>query len=494
MTNKIFVTLGAAVVAATALALPATTPCDRGPEANARFAERVAEKAARIAAGGSQVVFVGDSITHNWEKAPGRQQWLQYFAGEPYKALNLGYSGDTTENTLWRIEQGELDGYEAKCVVLMIGTNNGGRRGADETVIDTLAGLWRVIRAIQAKQPKARIVLHPIFPRGEKPDNPHRVHNDAVNRELAKLCDGRRLIWCDFTDQMLEADGTLPGELMPDYLHPRQVGYELWAAALKPIVDFCLTAKEADWYPNRYAARLAKGQFSNVRPYACMPTSMIGARHDWDPYENWWLDRVVQKQEEAWAMRDKDAFIDLVFIGDSITHNWEGARGPGQGLRQLTKLRERYTVLDLGFGGDDTRTALWRLRNGHLDHYKARCVQLLLGTNNGGVPAETVQGLRLVIGEIRKRQPQAKILLLAVFPCGAKPDDPNRRRVAEVNRLLRPLADGEHVIWVDFGARYLEPDGTISPTMMPDYLHPAACGYDIWVEEVEPHFRRILGR
>ena len=202
--------LGAVFLSGAAVALPSTEPRDREAKFHRWMKGRLAEKAEAVRKGGAPVVFLGDSITHNWENANGRQQWKQYFAGAPYRALNLGWSGDRTENLLWRIAHGELDGYEAKAVVLMIGTNNRGVRGAKETVIDTLAGIWRVLEAIRAKQPTARIVLHPIFPRGEKPTDAHRVHNDAVNRALAQLCDGKRLLWCDFTDHLLEADGTLP--------------------------------------------------------------------------------------------------------------------------------------------------------------------------------------------------------------------------------------------------------------------------------------------
>lgn len=488
--------LGAVFLSGAAMALPSTEPRDREAKFRTWMEKRLAAKAEAVRRGGAPVVFLGDSITHNWENANGRQQWAQYFASAPYRALNLGWSGDRTENLLWRIEQGELDGYEAKAVVLMIGTNNRGLRGSKETVIDTLAGIWRVVEAIRAKQPTARIILHPIFPRGEKPTDAYRVHNDAVNRELAKFCDGKRVLWCDFTDQLMEADGTLPSEVMPDYLHPEAFGYEVWAAALKPFLDFCLTAKDGDWFPNRYATRLAKGVCANVQPRACLPQSAIGEKHDWDPGENWWIRRLIDKQEEAQRLKDKDGYIDLVFLGDSITHNWEGARGPGSdfGGKPLAALRKKYSVLNLGFGGDDTRRVLWRLRNGELDNYRARCIQLLVGTNNGDKPAETAQGVRLILDEISRRQPQAKTLLLAVFPAGRTPDHPHRVRNAALNAQIKEFADGEKVIWVDFGERFIEPDGTIAKKTMGDYLHPGHRGYDIWFEEVAPLFRAAVRR
>lgn len=90
------------------------------------------------------------------------------------------------------------------------------------------------------------------------------------------------------------------------------------------------------------------------------------------------------------------------------------------------------------------------------------------------------------------RQPQAKTLLLPIFPSGETPDHARRVRNNAVNALIRPFADGERVIWVDFTKRFLQPDGTISKKMMGDFLHPKELGYDIWAEEVAPYFKQIV--
>ena len=73
------------------------------------------QKMQLVKAGGAPIVFLGDSITHFWEDR-GRDVWNRYFASGRYRAINLGFSGDRTEHVLWRIEQGELDGYAAKAV------------------------------------------------------------------------------------------------------------------------------------------------------------------------------------------------------------------------------------------------------------------------------------------------------------------------------------------------------------------------------------------
>ena len=491
--KKTIVAAGAALVCASLFAMPSTEPTDR--LSTDFWAKRHAAKMALAKAGGSKVVFIGDSITHNWENnGKGRQQWDEYFAGEPYKALNLGYSGDRTEHVLWRIANGELDGYEAKVIVLMIGTNNVGFRMGKESVIDTIAGVWRVIQAIRAKQPKARIILHPIFPCGEKPNDYRRVHNEKVNKELRKFADGRKVIWIDFNDALLEPDGTLPAEVMPDFLHPRAYGYEVWAAAVKPAIDWALAAKEDDFYPNRYPSALRKGVMSGEKRGALRMCSCIGEKHSWDPGPNWWLERLAAKQEEIHALPNGE--VDIIFVGDSITHNWEGARGPGSdpGGKRLAEFRKTYSVLGLGFGGDGTEQVLWRLSNGELDGYRTKCVMLMVGTNNGGKPEETAAGIRAILDLIARKQPQAKTLLLSIFPSGEKPDHPWRVRNMAVNALIRPFADGGKVIWVDFGAKFLQPGGTISKDMMGDFLHPKEPGYDIWADAVAPYFKEVVGR
>ncbi|MGD0090818.1 MAG: GDSL-type esterase/lipase family protein [Planctomycetota bacterium] len=177
--------------------------------------------------GNINLVFVGDSITDGW-RGGGKTVWHKYF--EQYRALNLGIGGDRTEHVLWRMQNGELEGYKARLFVIMIGTNNGNNSAGD-----VAEGITAIVKEIQTKQPQAKILLLDIFPRGEKP-NPAREKNEEVNKIVAKLDDGKMLKYLDIGDKFLTADKTLTKEIMPDALHPNLKGYEIWAQAILPTV------------------------------------------------------------------------------------------------------------------------------------------------------------------------------------------------------------------------------------------------------------------
>ena len=463
----------------------ALEPVPQSTDTNHWWVKRFNQKKAEIG-GDRDVVFVGDSITHYWE-TNGKAQWEKYFAKAPYNALDLGFSADRTEHVLWRIEQGELDGYKAKAIVLMIGTNNTGHFPVEKTPpIDVIVGVRAVVDAIRGHQPDARIILHPIFPRGAKPDDPQRLRNEIVNREIRKLADGRYVIWCDFNDLLLEPDGTLSRAMMPDLLHPGAQGYEIWANAVLPVIDRILRTKPGEPIAGR-VGRMT--ETASPLPRCCRPASRFdisGTRGKW-----WWANRLLEKRNEIAAA---DGKFDVVMVGDSITHFWEDFNYWSGGLDVFDSMRKDYRLLNLGYGGDHTEHVLWRLENGELDGYTAKCFTLMIGTNNRDKPEETAEGVKQILALIAKKHPEAKTLLLPIFPRG-KPDDANRANNAKVNAIVKDFADGEKVIWFDFTDRFLEPDGTIKPGLfLGDRLHPQKGGYEVWRDAVLPKFAEICGK
>ena len=189
-----------------------------------------------------KVVFLGDSITHFWDTT-GSEVFKSNFVGQTYNAISLGFSGDRTEHALWRIlEGGELDGYQAKAIVLMIGTNNTGHYPIEKSPKEnTVRGIKRIVELLREKQPQATIILHAIFPRGETADDPLRIRNDDINREIRQLADGKDILWCDISGEFMDEKGNLPKSLFPDLLHPNAAGYVKWAAAVKPYLDWALS-------------------------------------------------------------------------------------------------------------------------------------------------------------------------------------------------------------------------------------------------------------
>ena len=206
---------------------------------------------------------------------------------------------------------------------------------------------------------------------------------------------------------------------------------------------------------------------------------------------DWWIPRHEQKLAEIAALRAAHVEPDVVFVGDSITHNWEK---DGQAVWAANYAQ--YHALDLGFGGDHTENVLWRLQHGELDGYRAKVVVMMIGTNNTGDrmedPATTAAGVRRLLDEIRRRQPDAKILLLAVFPRDEKPDSPLRKLNDRLNRTLVTFADERQVFFLDIDDALMNPDGTLSHDVMPDLLHPNDKGYAIWADQMAPTLQRLL--
>ena len=216
----------------------ATSPQQRGRMSTEKDLDRhlvfLERKDRLIKTGGTELVFVGDSITDWWRNDPQREIFEDYFGR--FRPYNIGIAGDETQHVLWRIDHGELDGLAPKLVVLMIGTNNLANAGK-MSAAETADGVAAVVEAIRRKLPNSKILLLSIFPRANRSDDPLRLAVNATNRIIAGLQDRKTVFYLDVGSRFLNADGTLSGTLMPDYLHPNARGYQLWADAIKPEVD-----------------------------------------------------------------------------------------------------------------------------------------------------------------------------------------------------------------------------------------------------------------
>lgn len=187
-----------------------------------------------------EVLFLGDSITDAWggeghsPNSAGSKIWAREF--EPLKAANFGIGGDRTQHVLWRIQNGELDNIRPKVVVLMIGTNNS--NGNDHTAEEIADGITAIVREIHKRSPKTKVLLLGIFPRdtGKTSEDKaaQRAKIQRVNAIIAKLDDGGKTVkYLDIGKHFLQPDGTIAKEIMPDYLHLSEKGYQIWADAIR---------------------------------------------------------------------------------------------------------------------------------------------------------------------------------------------------------------------------------------------------------------------
>jgi len=196
-------------------------------------------------------------------------------------------------------------------------------------------------------------------------------------------------------------------------------------------------------------------------------------------------------RHEGFVQETQKGGIEVLFLGDSITDFWRNT-----GSNVWNRYYAPRHAANFGISGDRTQHVLWRMDHGELDGIKPRVVVLLIGTNNTGkeknsdkirntVP-ETIAGVQAVVRELHAKLPDSKILLLAIFPRGSGPNDSNRRKVEECNKIIAKLHDGQHVFFMSINDKFLTPEGKLIGFRPSDNLHPVTEGFDIWLSSVAP--------
>jgi lysophospholipase L1-like esterase len=187
--------------------------------------------------GDVDVLFLGDSITDGWRNKGAKDVWDKAFG--KLKPANFGISGDRTQNVLWRLQNGELDGIKPKVAVLMIGTNNTGYDSAEQIA----EGVAAIVKTIHEKSPHTKVLVLAIFPRGKTIPNGGNTKIREINKLIAKLDDGGKTVkFLDIGAKFMK-DGQIPGTIMPDYLHLSTEGYQIWADAITPALNEMLSKK-----------------------------------------------------------------------------------------------------------------------------------------------------------------------------------------------------------------------------------------------------------
>jgi lysophospholipase L1-like esterase len=205
----------------------------------------------------------------------------------------------------------------------------------------------------------------------------------------------------------------------------------------------------------------------------------------------------VGPRHEGFVETAKKGNIDLLLDGDSITDFWL----QGDANKAMSdEYFGGYRTANFAISGDTTQGVLWGLRNGEGQGFQPKAIMLMIGTNNTGgtdnagtaTAAEIAEGIGAVVLEMRNDFPQAKILLLAVFPRGV-PGDSVRDKIAEINRIVSKLDDQRHVFYLDIGPKFLDEKGNFLPdAFRPDNLHPLAKGYDIWGAAVKDRLAELM--
>lgn len=211
----------------------------------------------------------------------------------------------------------------------------------------------------------------------------------------------------------------------------------------------------------------------------------------------------TEQRHESFNEISKKGEAQLVFLGDSITHGWESI-----GKTVWEKYWAPLKAANFGIGGDRTEHVLWRLENGNFDGLKPKEIVLMIGTNNTGnqgrkfkeindetyqcTAEQTAEGVKTIIARLKAKCPEAKILLLAIFPRGENSVNKLRQQNEATNQIIKTLADDKTVFFMDIGPKFLEPDGTLSKEIMPDLLHPNEKGYEIWAEAIEGKVKELL--
>ncbi|MCQ2378537.1 MAG: GDSL-type esterase/lipase family protein [Victivallaceae bacterium] len=216
----------------------ATTPVPRSADPENWWCRRYREKAEIARSRGDRIrlVFLGDSITQNFE----REKFGKIVADEalaPYEWLNLGFIGDRTQQMLYVIEHGDFfPPLEPDLVVILIGTNHFEfhESGPEEAA----EGILRAVRSLRRLTPKSKILLVGVLPHAQGLDSGHNAGNRRINGIISAYADAENVFYADFSPLFLNADGTTKKDLyLDDLLHPSEKGYRVYAAALRPYLE-----------------------------------------------------------------------------------------------------------------------------------------------------------------------------------------------------------------------------------------------------------------
>ena len=437
----------------------------------------------------TQLLLIGDSITNNYDKATLPDEnfqptWKIFY--KPRKALNLGFSGDTAANVLWRLDHGEVAGLHPKVAMVLIGTNNTGFKS--ESSEQTEVGIDAVIANLEQRLPDTKILLLGILPSdlsssktaADRTVNSYLANSYGENPRVTYLDVGSIFYSKGDLNAAIFYDPRLPQHGKP--LHPDTSGQRMMAEAIEPTLARLMED----------APRMPLDAMTEINTALIPVPKLEQDSYDW--YARHHAELVTKQQ-----IKPK-----VVMIGDSITHFWAGLpnanRVNGPTAWQHLFGGDAGNVLNLGFGWDRTQNVLWRLRQGEFDGLTPQAIVLMIGTNNltssmnarANSPEEVVAGIDAIREDLHRRSPTSRLIVMAILPRGHKATDPQRDRIAATNRLLSArFSSDASVTYLDIGAKFLYTDGVLPVSLMPDGTHPSDAGYRIWADALADTFMRL---
>lgn len=237
-------------------------------------------------------------------------------------------------------------------------------------------------------------------------------------------------------------------------------------------------------------AGLIACQFSQARAQdaaAGVQTCALNIKPRTQEYPWMTVERWKRMHQEQLALADKGN-VDLMFLGDSITEGWP---------REVWNASfGAYKAANFGIGGDNTGNLLWRLQDKRMARLSPKAIVLLIGVNNIGLcgeqPEQVFTGITALVAALRKQYPDARILLNAVLPTGELAQSERRQKVVKLNKMVATLDDGRKVVFRDYGASFVRPDGSIGTDIMGDHLHLTNKGYGIWADAMLPDVKKLM--
>jgi dienelactone hydrolase/lysophospholipase L1-like esterase len=400
------------------------------------------------------IVFIGDELTQGWETT-GAASLASHFTGDK-TMFNLGFSGDCTENVLWRIQNGELG--SPKAIFLMVGGNNAAiYTEKEEPVGKTYLGVRAIIDYLVANYSSSKIVVQAVLPRGLDESDPVRPRNDRLNVDVRAYAQKNGCSWVDMSDLFLESDHhALKSSLFnADHVTLNASGYEVWAQAVAPYVDAAASG-------SAMPADLVATARPAVDCIAAFPTATNAVMQDayWRKFD-----------DDVKLIGENGRSLDLVLLGDSLTQKWM----EGNSAASMNGLAN--SVLNLGRTGDFVENLHWRLAGGCIDGYTTKFFNLLIGTNNtiqkspSDTPEDIAAGVRAVLDLVLEKHPESKVLLMPIIPYGYTNAQNSAKGAAHyannqaANEIIRTFADGQRVILVDVRSQFMNADGTYKGEM-----------------------------